>query len=124
MRRLAWIAADVLCLAGRNKAGWRERAGGRELRGSQRLACPWWEARLGLAKRDGRLTLPDPDGMRVELLEGKSESALPALQRIHSVTVEPGESRGIRFAVYEWAAICGDASKSLSSREMGRTPVM
>jgi len=39
----------------------------------------WWNARLGT------LELADPDGMRVELVEGNEPSASPAIQRIHSV---------------------------------------
>jgi glyoxalase family protein len=42
-------------------------------------ALAWWNARLGA------LELADPDGMRVELVEGGEPSASPAIQRIHSV---------------------------------------
>jgi glyoxalase family protein len=39
----------------------------------------WWKERLGA------LSIADPDGMRVELIEGNEPSASPAIQRIHSV---------------------------------------
>jgi glyoxalase family protein len=47
----------------------------------------WWEERLLKRRENGRVAVSDPDGMRVELVEGGSEAASPALQRIHSVTL-------------------------------------
>jgi glyoxalase family protein len=50
-------------------------------------ALAWWEARLQKEGDHGRVTLFDPDGMRVELLEGRSESGSPGVRRIHAVTL-------------------------------------
>lgn len=48
-------------------------------------ALAWWEERLLKRRENGRVSIFDPDGMRVELVEGSSEAASPAIQRIHSV---------------------------------------
>jgi glyoxalase family protein len=50
-------------------------------------ALTWWEERVQGRRENGRLTVYDPDGMRVELVEGSSEPASPAIERIHSVTL-------------------------------------
>jgi glyoxalase family protein len=55
-------------------------------------ALAQWEAKLEVKKADGRLSLFDPDGMRVELVEGSEESGSPAIQRIHSFTLNLRDS--------------------------------
>jgi glyoxalase family protein len=51
-------------------------------------ALPLWEERLGTRRENGRLTVSDPDGMRVDLVESSSETPSPAIERIHSVTLQ------------------------------------
>ncbi len=48
-------------------------------------ALAWWEERLLKRREHGRVAISDPDGMRVELVEGGGAAASPAIQRIHSV---------------------------------------
>jgi glyoxalase family protein len=50
-------------------------------------ALPWWKERLGAFE------LADPDGMQIELVEGNSTSASPAIQRIHSVKLSLRDSQ-------------------------------
>jgi glyoxalase family protein len=52
-----------------------------------RGALAWWEERLGARREDGRVTVYDPDGMCLQLVEGTGEAASPAIQRIHSMTL-------------------------------------
>jgi len=50
-------------------------------------ALDWWEERLETPRKHARVAVTDPDGMRVELVEGNREAASPAIQRIHSLTL-------------------------------------
>ncbi len=48
-------------------------------------SLPWWKEQLHGTEVDDRLSLTDPDGMRVELIEGEGTADSPAVQRIHSI---------------------------------------
>jgi glyoxalase family protein len=48
---------------------------------------PLWREKLQATEQDGRLSVFDPDGMRLDLLEGENEADSPAIQRIQSITL-------------------------------------
>jgi glyoxalase family protein len=47
----------------------------------------WWKEKLQASEVEGRLSIQDPDGMRVELIEGNNEANSPGIERIHSFTL-------------------------------------
>jgi glyoxalase family protein len=57
-----------------------------------------WEQKLHIKENDGRLSISDPDGMQVHLLEGPAAAESEAIQRIYSVALnlqDPARSGAI-----------------------------
>ncbi len=57
-----------------------------------------WEQKLHVKENDGRLSISDPDGMQVHLLEGPAAAESEAIQRIYSVALnlqDPARSGAI-----------------------------